>query len=141
MPTTDFSNSRVQSLLGSRDTVVLATIQPSGAPLAMAMWFVHDHESVAMISVDGLQKVKNLRRDPRVCVVVESVGDQALRCASVQGRVEFVESPEQQAPLVDRLFQKYGDALAGRWAGRQMPRDRVMFRVLPERVYYWGGGR
>jgi hypothetical protein len=38
----------------------------------MAMWFLHDPAALTMISVDGLKKVHNLRRDPRVSVVAEA---------------------------------------------------------------------
>jgi general stress protein 26 len=87
---------RIQQLLGTRDVVLLATVQPDGAPLAMPMWFLHDPATLTMISVAGTQKVKNLRRDPRVCVVAEggsSVGD--VRGVAVHGRAEFlVDGPE-----------------------------------------------
>ena len=68
------SDERIQRFLGTRAVVVLATLQADGSPLAMPMWFLHDAIEIAMISVDGTQKVRNLRRDPRVCVVAEANG-------------------------------------------------------------------
>lgn len=138
MPQTEFSDPRVQRILDSRDVAVLSTVQPDGAPLAMAMWFVHDVHRITMISVDGLQKAKNMRRDPRVCVVVESLVDGSSRCASIQGHVEFVETADERRPLVDQFFRKYPDSLERRWNGRDMPSDRVMFQILPRKVFYWG---
>ena len=75
MPATDFSDSRVQQVLESRDVATLATLQPSGMPLAVAMWFVHDARGLAMISANNVQKVRNIRRDPRVSVAVETLRD------------------------------------------------------------------
>jgi len=81
------ADAAVQRYLATKEVVVLATVQPDGAPLAMPMWFLHDPESLTMISVDGLQKVKNLRRDPRVCVTAESVGaNKEISRVIVQGR-------------------------------------------------------
>src|SRR5256885_826767 len=66
--------ARVQSFLATKDVVVLATVQATGAPLAMPMWFLHEPAALTMISVGDTQKVRNIRRDGRVCVVAEAVG-------------------------------------------------------------------
>ena len=42
--------------------------------LAMPMWFLHDAAALTMISVADTQKVRNLQRDARVCVVAETGG-------------------------------------------------------------------
>jgi len=138
MPETTLSDPRVQDLLSNRDVAVLATIQPDGAPLAMAMWFVHDVDTITMISVDNLQKVKNMRRDPRVCVVVESIDEGVLRCVSIRGRVEFVTAPDRRRRLSEELFDKYTSALEHRWNAREMPANRVMFQIIPRTVFYYG---
>lgn len=132
----------VQRFLATKYVVVLSTLQPDGAPLAMAMWFLHDRDSLTMISVDGLQKVRNLRRDPRVSVVAEASSLQGSegRGVTIQGRAEFLpEGPERQA-LVDRFHAKYPE-LQKFWRGRSMPANRVMFRIVPSRVFAWGLGQ
>ncbi len=67
------SDTRIQRFLADRQVVVLATLQPDGAPLATPMWFLAGADALAMISVAGLAKVRNLQRDPRCCVVAEAV--------------------------------------------------------------------
>ena len=129
----------VQRFLATRYVVVLATVQADGAPLAMPMWFLHDPASVTMLSVEDTQKVRNLRRDPRVSVVAETAepGGGDVRGVIVQGRAEFLgEGPERRA-LVERFHAKYS-GLARLWGGRAMPANRVMFRVVPVRVRSWG---
>jgi nitroimidazol reductase NimA-like FMN-containing flavoprotein (pyridoxamine 5'-phosphate oxidase superfamily) len=119
--------------------VVLSTVQRSGAPLAMPMWFVHTPQALFMVSVDGLQKVRNLRRDPRVCVVAESGNrGSAIRGVVIQGHIDFLGEPEQQQSIVEQLLQKYHPDLARLWGGRAMPRNRVLFRIEPEKVRSWG---
>jgi len=129
----------VQRFLATRYVVVLATVQADGAPLAMPMWFLHDPASVTMLSVEDTQKVRNLRRDPRVSVVAETAepGGGDVRGVIVQGRAEFLgDGPERRA-LVERFHAKYS-GLARLWGGRAMPANRVMFRVVPVRVRSWG---
>lgn len=127
-------DARIQQYLNGKEVLVLATLLPSGAPLAMAMWFLHDPQGLTMISVDGLAKVANLRRDPRVCVVAESGTRGDIRSVTVQGRVEFVGDTPARAALVERFHAKYHPDLERLWGGRRMPANRVLFRIAPSRV-------
>jgi len=128
---------RVQQFLAGKQTVVLATVQPDGAPLATAMWLVADPAALTMISVADLQKVRNLQRDPRVSVVADAIDP--IRGVALQGRAEFLPDGAERRALVDRFHAKY-PGLAGLWKGRAMPADRVMFRIVPARVRSWGLG-
>jgi nitroimidazol reductase NimA-like FMN-containing flavoprotein (pyridoxamine 5'-phosphate oxidase superfamily) len=133
------ADARIQRFLATKEVVVLSTLQWSGAPLAMPMWFLHTPEALFMISVDGLQKVHNLRRDPRVCIVAEAGNRGAeIRGVIVQGRVEFVADPGQQRLIVEQLLRKYDPDLARLWGGPAMPSNRVLFRIAPLLVRSWG---
>lgn len=129
----------IQRFLATKHVVVLSTVQPDGAPLAMPMWFLHDPATLTMISVDGLAKVRNLQRDPRVCVVAESSGAHGgeARGVTVHGRAEFLPDGAERRALVDRFHAKY-PGLQRLWQGRAMPANRVMFRIVPARVRSWG---
>jgi PPOX class probable F420-dependent enzyme len=132
------ADARIPRFLDTKEMVVLATTQKDGAPLAMAMWFLHDPDALTMISVDGLQKVRNLRRDPRVSVVAEAGGGGKPICGvAVQGRAEFLADGPERRALVERFHRKYSD-LKGFWGRHEMPADRVMFRIVPARVRDWG---
>ena len=132
------ADARVQRFLAGKEIALLATVQADGAPLAMPMWFLHDPEGLTMISVEGTQKVRNLRRDPRVCVVAEAGGGGAdIRGVAVQGRAVFLADGADRRALVERFHQKY-PRLQQLWGGQAMPADRVMFRIIPSRARSWG---
>ncbi len=134
-----FSDAAIQRYLATKEVVVLATLQPDGAPLAMPMWFLHDAEGITMISVDGLPKVRNLRRDARVCVVAETVGEKKeISGVVVQGRAEFLSDTPARRALVERFLAKYDPRLEKLWGGRAMPPNRVMFRITPSKARAWG---
>lgn len=139
MPNQPLSSPLIQRFLASKSVAILATVQASGAPLAMPMWFVHDESTIVMISEAGLQKVRNLRRDPRVCVVAEGEVGGVIAGVVVQGQVRFLETADERSAYVDALHAKYY-GLAARWGGREMPADRVMFRIDPHRSCTWGLG-
>jgi PPOX class probable F420-dependent enzyme len=133
------ADARIQQFLSGKEVVVLCTVQRDGAPLAMPMWFLHTPEALYMVSVDGLQKVRNLRRDSRLCVVAEA-GNRgaAIKGVVIQGRAEFIVDPAQRRPIVGQLLDKYDPDLVRLWGGRTMPPNRVLFRVAAEKVRSWG---
>ena len=130
----------IQRFLATKQVALLATVGADGAPLAMPMWFLHDAEALTMISVERTQKVRNLRRDPRVCVVAEAGGGGGdIRGVTVLGLAEFLADGPGRRALIERFHAKY-PRLASLWGGRAMPANRVMFRIAPERVKSWGLG-
>jgi len=136
--TATLADPAIQRFLATRDVAVLATVQADGAPLAMPMWFLHDPAALTMISVESTQKVRNLRRDARVCVVAEAVAPGGeVQGVTAIGKAEFLgDGPERRA-LIDRFHAKYR-RLERLWNGRAMPPNRVMFRIAPARVVRWG---
>jgi PPOX class probable F420-dependent enzyme len=135
---TTLADPQVQRFLATKEVVVLATIQADGGPLAMPMWFLHDPGTLAMISVEGTQKVRNLQRDPRVCVVAEAVADSGqIRGVTVVGKVDFLSDGADRRALIERFHAKY-KGLRDLWKGLAMPPNRVMFRITPARVRSWG---
>jgi PPOX class probable F420-dependent enzyme len=130
----------IKDFLARKDVVILATLQPDGAPLAMPMWFLPDGRSVCMLSVARTQKVRNLERDPRVCVVAEEGARGDIRGVTVLGQAAFLPDSPERRTLVERFLGKYTPHLERLWGGRAMPADRVMFRVTPTRVRSWGLG-
>lgn len=135
-----FDDPRTQRYLATKDIVVLATINPDGAPLITPMWFLHDPSSLTLISEENTQKVTNLRRDPRLHIVAESGTRGDIQGVAVRGRAEFLPDSAERRALATRLLDKYHPHLERIWAGRAMPANRVMFRVMPSDVRTWGLG-
>jgi PPOX class probable F420-dependent enzyme len=133
-------DARIQQYLATKDVVVLATLLPGGAPVITPMWFLHDGDALTMISVDGLRKIANLRADPRVCVVAESGTRRDIRSVTVHGRAAFLSDTPERRGLADRFLTKYRPDLERLWGGPAMPANRVMFRIVPDRVRSQGLG-
>jgi nitroimidazol reductase NimA-like FMN-containing flavoprotein (pyridoxamine 5'-phosphate oxidase superfamily) len=134
-----FDDPGIQQYLSTKDIVILGTVNPDGAPLVTAMWFLHDPSALTLISMDGLQKIHNLRRDPRVHIIAESGARGAdIKGVAIRGRAEFLSDSPERRVLATRFLDKYHPHLERYWGGRAMPADRVMFRVVPQQVRTWG---
>jgi PPOX class probable F420-dependent enzyme len=128
----------IQRFLATKEVVVLATVQADGFPLAAPMWFLQSPDALTMISEANTGKVRNLQRDPRVCVVAEAGVRADIQGVTIQGRAEFLPDSTERHALVRAFLEKYHPDLGRRWGGGTMPPDRVMFRIVPNRVRSWG---
>ncbi len=133
-----FADEAIQRFLATREVVILATLGADGAPAAVPMWFLHDVQALFMLTVAGTAKVRNVRRDDRVAVVAEAGTRSGVRGVTLRGRAELLEDGVERRALVERFLGKYTPDLERLWRGRTMPGDRVMIRIVPERVRSWG---
>lgn len=138
------SPQEVRAFLDERKTIVLCTNGPGGFPQPLAMWFVQDDDgAVRMTTYAKSQKIKNIERDPRVALLVES-GEQyaELKGALLYGRAELIAEPERVAETMTRVSARIAGTDTAQGASldaglRAQAAKRVVIRVVPERVVTW----
>jgi PPOX class probable F420-dependent enzyme len=62
-------------LLESKAVAFVSTIGPRGEPQTTPLWFLYADGTVRFSLVEGRQKLRNLRRDPRLSLVVADPAD------------------------------------------------------------------
>ena len=130
----------VKTLLLDKAYGHVVTSTDQGKPQVTMVWMDVDGDEVTFNTAEGRRKPKNLRRDPRVCVVAEAGGGGGdERGVTVQGHAEFLSDGSERRALAERFHAKY-PRLEHLWGGKAMPADRVMFRIVPARVRSWGLG-
>ncbi|KMO70604.1 PPOX class probable F420-dependent enzyme [Mycobacterium sp. BK558] len=92
-------------LLRKPSPCFVATLMADGSPQLTETWVTTDGEHVVLNIVGGMQKERNLRRDPRIAVNVADPDDVA-RFFEVRGRVVSMTS-EGGKEGIDELSQKY----------------------------------
>lgn len=132
-----FSDDTIQRYLAGKDVVILAMLGRGGGPIATPMWFVHDEHELAMISVDGLGKIRNLERDPRVSVVAEGGERGAGDAVVLAGEVRFLDGDERTT-WGARFRDKYAPVIDRLWGGPELPDDRRVFVFGPRVVSAFG---
>ncbi|GAA2796063.1 PPOX class F420-dependent oxidoreductase [Saccharopolyspora taberi] len=98
------SRERLAALLDSPVFAAVATIQPDGRPQQSVVWIRRDGEDLLFMIGVGSRKERNLRRDPRVSVLV-SPPDEPYTYAAISGVATF--EPERSVELRDELAVKY----------------------------------
>ncbi|QDY77564.1 PPOX class F420-dependent oxidoreductase [Streptomyces qinzhouensis] len=122
----------LKELLDSPVFVNIATIQPDGSPQVSPVWVKRDGDDLLVSTTIGRQKEKNLRRDPRVTVVVQPV-DAPYTYAEIRGTVEI--TTEGGPELIDELAVKYvGKTYAEFNPAAAQDAQRVVVRITPRKV-------
>jgi PPOX class probable F420-dependent enzyme len=123
-------SDRVLDLLRARSICYLATTMPDGSPQLTQVWVDTDGTDVVINTVEGHQKLRNVRRDPRVAL---TVSDPAHLTDYVQIRGDVREITTDGARAhIDELSQKYlGKPYPSFGGGTQ---ERVILRIAPRRV-------
>ncbi|MFJ6101723.1 PPOX class F420-dependent oxidoreductase [Streptomyces sp. NPDC092359] len=125
-------NDSVRALLDDVNVAVLATVQPDGSPQTSVVWVGRDGDDVLISSTEGLRKIRNIRADSRVSLILHDRRD-ALVHAEIRGTATVVEDAGRV--LAVRLAEKYEGEGAGREYLELPPEQvRVVVRITPSKV-------
>lgn len=133
----------VASFITSARVGRLATADSLGQPMVVPICYAFDG-TVLYSAVDakpkdappeGLKRIRNLRENPRVSIVIDEYQEDwtRLRYVVIQGQADLLTEGPQFAHGVDLLVAKYPQ-----YRTLGLPRERgLMIRVTPSRVSAW----
>jgi PPOX class probable F420-dependent enzyme len=137
------SEAELLELLGNERIAIVSSLGPRGWPHSMPLWFVPREGEVWIWTYAKSQKVRNLERDPRATVLVETGHEYGeLRGVMIEAEAEIHRDGETVLGFAEELTLRYaegistieGDAKAALEA--QAPK-RVAIRFEPVRVASW----
>ena len=125
-------SDKLKQVLDSPVFVDLATIQPDGSPQVSPVWVKRDGDEVLISTTVDRRKTLNIRRDPRVSVLVQPA-DNPYTYAEIRGTATLTTEGGQE--LIEELAQKY----VGKSYAEFNPRaaedaERVVVRVTPRKI-------
>jgi PPOX class probable F420-dependent enzyme len=116
-------------LLSSKAVAMVGTIGRSGEPQVTPLWFLWDGERVRISLVDGRQKLRNLRRDPRISLVVVDPA-RPTYYVELRGRIDDLV-PDPELALEQAVARKY----TGGWSDVEPPgTTRYTTSVIVDRI-------
>jgi PPOX class probable F420-dependent enzyme len=137
------SDEERDELLATERIVVVSSHGPRGWPHMMPLWYVLRDGEVWVWTYAKSQKVKNLERDPRATLLVETgVEYGELRGVMIEAEAELIRDTDEIVEFGKELTIRYsegidsveGDAAAALVA--QAPK-RVAIHFRPKRVATW----
>jgi len=134
------TDQEIDELLAGARTATMATVGPDGQPHLVAMWFSIVDGDICFETKAKSQKALNLRRDPRISVLVEDGQTyEDLRGVSLEGRAEVSDDAELLWRIGVNMFERY----YGPYTDEMKPmveamlNKRVAVRVKAERRRSW----
>ncbi|MGV9858266.1 PPOX class F420-dependent oxidoreductase [Gordonia sp. NPDC003425] len=125
----DLPNELVE-LLRTPALCYVATVMPDGSPQLTQTWVDTDGTRVVINIVAGMQKARNLARDPRVAVAVSDPGTPAL-FTQIRGRVVEMTS-DGGVDSINALANKYTGKPYAWYGGREQ--TRLIVTIEADRI-------
>ncbi len=134
------TDEEIAALLEAGRDLQVASINADGTPHLVTMWYGMRDGEVAFWTYAKSQKVVNLRRDPRLTVLV-ATGEQyeQLKGVSIAGRAEIVDDTDEVLRYGEAVYERYWGPIndTAREGVRAMGAKRVVIVVKPEKTLSW----
>jgi PPOX class probable F420-dependent enzyme len=137
------SEEEQRELLESERVVVVSTLGPRGWPHSMPLWYVLRGGEVWTYTYAKSQKVRNLERNPRATLVVETGREYGeLRGVMIEAEAEIHRDLDTVYETGRELTLRYSEGSAplegeAAEALRAQARKRVAVRFRPRRTATW----
>lgn len=133
----------VRSFLREAHIARLATANPdTSQPHVVPVWYEWDGEYIWISSFRSTRKVKELRRNPRFSLAIDTDGrGEPARGVIFEGHVELIEQPEEG---IRRGFSIYSRYLGEEGASSPEPQswlhdpDHLLLQLVPDKVHVFG---
>jgi PPOX class probable F420-dependent enzyme len=117
-------------LAKSKNLATVVTLMPDGQPQAQLTWVDHDGEHVLVNTEPQRQRARNLRRDPRVTVLIHSADD-PMDWVEIRGHVAGIVDGQRAREHADELSQRY---LGIDFDDTIGPAGRIILVIVPDKV-------
>jgi PPOX class probable F420-dependent enzyme len=116
----------------------LATLDKDGFPHVVAMNFFVKDGTFYMTSYGKAQKVVNIRRNPKVALMIEAGNTYSeLRGVMVRGHCEIIEGAEAVRAAFAAMAQARGTTTERPRGSVDSAPKRVVLKIIPEKVTSW----
>jgi len=135
------SEDEMWDLIHKSKNLQVVTLNKDGSPQLTTLWFAVVDGAIIFETFTKSQKIVNLKRDPRIAVLVEDgLTYDTLRGVSINGRAELVDEPERVERFAEAIVAKNNPEVPENMraqAAKVMARKRTVVIVRPERIASW----
>jgi PPOX class probable F420-dependent enzyme len=109
---------------------IVVTLMPDGQPQALPTWVDTDGEHILINTEPQRQRSKNVARDPRITVLIQS-SDSPFDWSEVRGRVVETVDGQRARDHIDELSRRY---VGSDYQNPIGPQGRIILVVAPDKV-------
>jgi PPOX class probable F420-dependent enzyme len=137
------SDEELRELLGEERIAIVSSLGPRGWPHSMPLWFVPRDGSIWIWTYAKSQKVRNLERDPRATVLIETGRSyEQLRGAMIESEAVIHRDFETVLGFAEELTVRYAEGISSlgdeaRAALEAQAPKRVAISFPPRRTASW----
>src|SRR5215813_12863575 len=107
------TGDEVRELIENERIVVVSTLGPRGWPHLMPLWYVPRDGEIWIWTYAKSQKVKNLERDPRATLLIESgVEYGELRGIQIEAEAELIRDVDRIVDYAKELTVRYSEGIS-----------------------------
>jgi PPOX class probable F420-dependent enzyme len=117
-------------LAKGKNLATVVTLMPTGQPQALLTWVDTDGEHILVNTEPQRQRARNVRRDPRITVLIHS-GEDPWDWSEVRGRVVEVVGGDEARSHIDELSRKY---VGTDYRNPIGPQGRIILKIAPDKV-------
>ena len=130
---TGMSREQLEQFLAEPRNIMVATIRRDGRPQMTPNWFFWDGERFYISTTKTRQKYRNLKRDPRVQLVLDEPS--GFRTVLIDGTAEIWEDLDRALPFFKRITEKHTGRTPDDAALRErlVREQRVLLVIAPEK--------
>ena len=117
-------------LAQGKNLATVVTLMPDGQPQALLTWVDTDGEHLLVNTEPQRQRARNVRRDPRITVLIHSDSD-PWDWSEVRGHVVDTVGGIQAREHIDKLSRKY---VGSDYRNPIGPQGRVILKIAEDKI-------
>ncbi|HXG22631.1 MAG TPA: TIGR03618 family F420-dependent PPOX class oxidoreductase [Methylomirabilota bacterium] len=130
-----FTKEQTEAFLAERRNAAIATLNTKGDPQLTPVIFYWDGSAFYFTVTKETIKYRNIKRDPRISVIVDDVLDH--HCVLASGKAEIRENNiwEMTSKIV---YKYYGKEEGDPYLEQLKKQNRVLIVLKPKKMQAWG---
>lgn len=123
---------KVREFIERHELCRLATVSKDGSPHVVPVNYLLHGEFIYIFTDYGTKKLSNIRRDPRVAVLIDEY--RPNKAVLALGRAEVLHAGEEYREVYEKFYRKFSWVRASPWREGEAP----LLKVRINRVISWG---